>query len=440
MRKEFLFQEMNIIFIHIHPFTIASKKSRPHPREYNFRFSSEFVSSCKSTANQERESLDANLRTARSAMAKDAILTSAVQLAKHDISNGNSKEAMKQLLMAKSYCSSPYQMQELFLLLAETGLNTRSFSRVKELYDPNLEDKKNASTTFLSKLNAVRGVAYLAEEQIQEAAESFLAITSNFSFNQVLSSEDLAMYGGITALLALDRKTLETIVATEKSGPSLSKKDSASLSYAAFGERLNCIPELKEALQAYVHADYAKCLRLVDEIRPKWEYDLYLAPQAESLWKRVRGKCLVQYFEPYNSVSLHSIQESFAFESVDEAEDVVADLITRGEIQGAKIDGVKKTLNSLTVEELERKKRRQMLIKLGHMGNVLLDEVEGMLERVACTQRGIVVGKSNSRGRRKGRRRDYGDMSAKDIPDYSSDEDLVGMVMEEDELMEMDDL
>jgi hypothetical protein len=414
------------------------------PSKHGFQFDQEFAQSASFEAREKLEALEANLRSSRSALAKDAIVTASTQLARHLIATGKSSDAMQHLIMAASSCSSQWQLQELFLLRAEVGLNTRNYQRVKDLYDPTVDNKNFTSSSFLAKLNAARGVAYLAEGQINEAAKSFMAVTNDIgnNFNQVLSEDDLAMYSGITGLLALDRSEIEAMATVD--GPSNLKSPAA----AAFGERLDAIPALKKAIQAYVSADYGECLNLVDGLRGSWDNDIYLAPQAENLWKKVRGKCLVQHFVPYSSVSLHSVMESFAFQNLDEVEDVVADLIKKKEIEGARIDGVKKALNGLSVDQLERKRRRVLMRRLGRMGDGLLDEVEGMLLRMICVQKGIIVGQSRGRsGKSRSRRRDWGDAMSKDAygiyGNDSSDEDGIGEMIteaEEDDLMDTDDL
>lgn len=351
---------------------------------------------------------------------------------------------MHQLTMAKSYCSSQRQIQALFLLLAETGLNCHNYQKVRELYDPILEVKSETNNSFLSKLNAARGVAYLAEGKMKEAARSFLAVTNELTnnFNQVLSSEDLALYGGLSALLALDRKEMEIMVMSsprERNG-SLAMNTAGS----AFGERLEVIPNLKEAIEAYIRADYAECLSMVDKLRALWEMDMYLAPQSKEIWEKVRGKCLIQYFEPYSSVSLHAVMESFSFSNMEELEDVIAEFIERKEIRDVRIDGVKKVLNRSSIQQLERRRRKEMLKKLCRMGDGLINQVEGMLLRTTCVQRGVVVGGSSKH--LKGRRRDWMDVVSSQNENVcalqSSDEDGEGKAtMDDDEMdmMEIDD-
>jgi hypothetical protein len=208
----------------------------------------------------------------------------------------------------------------------------------------------------------------------------------------------------------------------------------------SFRDRLDSVPLLRDAIRAYVHAEYGNCLSLVDQIRGEWEMDMYLKPHAKTLWKRVRGKCLVQYFEPYISVSLQSIMESFAFESIEEAEETVVELIESKDIVGAKIHGVDRTLTKYTVEDVEKRKRRVMMRKLGRMGDGLLDEVEGMILRMACVENGLIVGKKSRGGKSKSRRRDFNHlaMSRNAWGLDSSDDEGTPMDADEDYLMETD--
>ena len=152
----------------------------------------------------------------------------------------------------------------------------------------------------------------------------------------------------------------------------------------------------------------------------------------------------MQYFEPYSSVSLQTVMNLFAFKSLDEVEDVVAHLIERKEIVNAKIDGVNQTLNDTSVEELERSARRKMIRKLGRTGGRLLDEVDQMLLRMTCTDKGLIVGKVSKAKKSSGRRRGWGDaMKESDSGAAmwglcSSDEDGGDMIMEDESDLMMD--
>jgi len=397
---------------------------------------------------------------------------------------GRMRDAMSNLVNVKGYCSEIWQSEEVTLLLAEAWLALGTYKRIKDLYDPNLDRKRGgriaASTStssasnhagsgsghvatgssgnlFLSKLNAARGVAYLAEGMIKEASNSFLAMTGDLTneFNQVLSKEDIALYGGLTSLIALDRREMAIYFSVNnKDGMNVNANTSTNTntgSNSSFRERLDAYPDLRDAIQSYIHADYGACLKSVDRLRSSWTTDLYLGPQADELWRMVRGKCLVQYFEPYSAVSLHAVMDSFAFQNVEELEDVVAELLERKEIVGAKIDGVQRTLHVSSAGALERRRRRVMVRKLARMGDRLLDEVEDMLLRMACLEKGVIVGKSGAKTRKsRGRIRAWGDAMMMDADpnaraaasasawglEDSSDEDGAEARMEVEEIVD----
>ena len=105
----------------------------------------------------------------------------------------------------------------------------------------------------------------------------------------------------------------------------------------------------------------------------------------------MREKCIIQYFQPYSSVSLLSMKDTFQFSTVDDVEDVVASLIESKRIVGAKIDGVNRTVTSMSVKGLKEKKRDRMMNKVGKMGDKLIYEVEGMILRMSCIENDIVV-------------------------------------------------
>lgn len=255
-------------------------------------------------------------------------------------------------------------------------------------------------------------------------------------FNTVLSAEDLALYGGLLGLITLDRAAIERTIDVE-----------------VWRERIDVIPQLREAIRLYMKADYGGCLKLimadkvdkgisgsvegVATIKERMARDIFLHRHMDALWKMMREKCIVQYYRPYSSISLDIMVDSFGFDTVDEVEDVVASLIESRRIIGAKIDGVRRTLTSLSVSGLERRKRKMMVRKVGMMGDKLLHEVEGMLLRLACVENDVVVVDETKSNNHHNRRRGVsgggsGRSGASHIPydrsAYSSDEEYYDMM------------
>ncbi len=425
--------------------------------KYGFKFDANFATMAEENAHQQSLTLESNLNTAQSLLSKECIRQSYLDLAQLCTATGRTPDALNYLRRAKEYSSSSYHTQDIILLMAATGLNSHNYAIVRNLYDPvtgtgastgtggrgssksssSSSGGVGSSNTFLSKLNAARGLAYLAEGKFKQAASSFMAIQGNDltssstsadgsgnGFNHIISSHDIALYGGLMALLALERTAIASTL-VDKETP--------------FRGRLDHVPLLRDAIRCYVRAEYGECLKLIDRLRVDWDKDIYLKHHAKTLWKKVRGKCLLQYFEPYSAVSLQSMTESFAFESVDEAEEVVVDLIESKEIVGAKIQGVERTLTKFSVDELEQNRRRRMMRKLGRVGDGLVDEVEGMILRMACLDNNIIVGKKGrSGGKSRGRRRDWGVAMSKGAwgLDSSDDDEITPMEADEDILMD----
>jgi len=276
---------------------------------------------------------------------------------------------------------------------------------------------------FTSHLQCTLGLAYLAEGRFSDAAVAFgrVRVVEGSELGRMMSVEDLALYGGLLGLATMDRGAM-----------------SKSLDVEACRERLELIPQLRDAIRHYVRAEYGACLNQLEELRSGWSLDLYLAKHADVLWTMVRDKCIIQYFAPYTSVSLETMMESFGFfDSLEEVEEVVANLIERKKIVGARIHGVNKTLSSMSVRGLERRERRTMMRKIGRMGDTLLREVEGTVLRLACFENNICVDKGNKgkKGLWNSRRenmswRDGADIDVPDDSGISDDDDTAPCMME----------
>lgn len=130
-------------------------------------------------------------------------------------------------------------------------------------------------------------------------------------------------------------------------------------------------------------------------------HDLFLKNQVHDLWKKLKGKCLVQYLQPYISVRLDIVRDLFVFQSTEEVEDVVSDLIESGELINVKIDGLNQTLVGESPKDLERRKKRNMMKRIATLGDSVLEDVENVVTRLTCMEYGIVV-PANRRGGLKG--------------------------------------
>lgn len=174
----------------------------------------------------------------------------------------------------------------------------------------------------------------------------------------------------------------------------------------------------------------------------RMKYDIFLHPKINDILKTFQSKCIVQYFQPYLSVRFDTVQHVFSFSSVKEVEDVVFDLIQKGELVNVKIDGVNMTLNACHANEFEKKKKRELRKKLGCLGHTLVDDMENALMRLMCLEYGMIVNKGmtsnegsggagNNTMKKRGKRREWSAVMMSDHDDDDDEDDDIEEDMEE---------
>lgn len=236
-----------------------------------------------------------------------------------------------------------------------------------------------AYPTFYS--NVSYHSAYLHDGRYAEAARKFATVHSDLTnqFPAVMSAEDVALYGGLLGMAALDRSELQDLI----------------LDSATFKGRMELVPTLREALRHYVLAEYGPALALLAALRPQLDLDLHLRPHAETLLAMVRDRCVVQYFAPYSKVSLVTMSDCFAV-TPEKMEAIVAKLIRTGKIRGARINSLEKTLVAETPGQYRRRRKVETRKKIAKLGNTFVGETEGMILRLSCMENDLVVSKGRS--------------------------------------------
>lgn len=148
------------------------------------------------------------------------------------------------------------------------------------------------------KLCATMGLVHLGNSAYRDAARSFLECPPRLSdtFNSIISSSDVATYGGLCALASLDRTALKTEV--------LENND--------FRSFLELQPQMRRAITYFHTAKYAQCLQILEEYKNDYLLDIYLSRHIERIYERIRSKGIVQYFIPFSCVTLQSMAEAFA--------------------------------------------------------------------------------------------------------------------------------
>lgn len=146
---------------------------------------------------------------------------------------------------------------------------------------------------------------------------------------------------------------------------------------------------MREALRHYSRAEYGQCLSYLQpgsSVRRDLEIDLHLHTHVPTLLDMIRDRCILQYFQPYSSVSLEKMGSVFGCD-VKEMEGVVSKLISSGGMDGMKfggrvrIDAHAKTLGVEDPSVNERRERRRVRVMAAKMGVQFKRNAEGMLLR-----------------------------------------------------------
>jgi COP9 signalosome complex subunit 1 len=226
----------------------------------------------------------------------------------------------------REYCTTATHTASMILRLLQTatiqavsaqqsGTSGNSFlstvhTNSNRLRNVGVKDEEMAKLTPVA--YASSGVAHLGSGNYRDAAEAFLAVpfdltltgsVHNFNFTRsIASANDIAIYGGLTALATLDREALSTRV--------------LGGSFRAF---LELEPHMRKAISLFTTAKYRACLDTLQRYYSDWNLDFFLGAgigtargsHVDYLLARIRQKSIVSHLSSYSQISLASLAETF---------------------------------------------------------------------------------------------------------------------------------
>lgn len=195
-----------------------------------------------------------------------------------------------------------------------------------------------------AKLTSALGLAELASRNFRNAAQQFINTDPRMTqaklddpadeeaFNEVLTPNDVAVYGGLCAIASFSRSELQSRV----------------LEHKTFRTYLELEPQIRRAISFFVASKYSACLSILEGWKADYLLDIYLQPCFLEIVERVRRKAIQQYFIPFSCVTLKALAEAFnTDESTIEIE--LVEMIKRGELD-ARIDLVDRVLLAKEVD------------------------------------------------------------------------------------------
>lgn len=303
----------------------------------------EWMDTTDKKANWTLEKLEQELNTSKVNLAKENIRVGHNEIGDFYYHRGDLPSALKSYVRSRDYCTTPHHILAMYMNVIRVSLETEQWNQVA-----NYVSKAESSTDVSqNKLKVCSGLAQLANKKYKIAARKFLEVTFDISnsYNEVVSPQDIAIYGGITALANFDRQELKRKV----------------LDNPEFKNFLELVPDVREMINDFYSSRYASCLNLFEKIKSDLLLDIHLHEHVSGLYEKIRTKALIQYFSPFTSVSLEAMAEAFNT-NLAGLERELSKLIMEGSIQ-ARIDSHNKILYARHTDQ--RNATFQNALKMG---------------------------------------------------------------------------
>ncbi|RDA87298.1 hypothetical protein CP532_1330 [Ophiocordyceps camponoti-leonardi (nom. inval.)] len=274
--------------------------------------------------------LESELKGYKNNLIKESIRMGNEDLGKHLESIGKLEEAWDAYMRMRQDVSTTKNVIECGRHLADVALQRRDWtivlSTVGKLPSVQTSDDEKSTQAYA---RVAAGIAHLCTEQYADAANSFLQIdslTPPTAYAHIASPNDIAIYGGLTALATMERQDLQDRV----------------LHNQAFRTFLEQEPNVRKAISLFINGRYSNCLSILQSSRSDYLLDIYLHTQINALYSKIRSKCIVQYFLPFSCVTIESLDAAFG-QPGQPIEPELVDMVRNGLLK-ARIDAKEKLL------------------------------------------------------------------------------------------------
>jgi COP9 signalosome complex subunit 1 len=253
---------------------------------------------------------------------------------------GDYGNAHKAYMKMREHCTSNKHLADMTLRLVSTSITQKSWLSVQSnLAKVDAAQLKGDEKTKLEPIvSSSTGLAQMAIGNFREAATSFLNTSplylsaepsAGISWQKdVISCNDVAVYGGLCALASMDRSDLQDKV----------------LGNSEFRNFLELEPHIRRAINLFCNSKYSACLEVLEGYRNDYLLDIYLSSVLNTIYGRIRTKSIVQYFIPFSCVTLDEMASKFPTPGF-RIENELEEMINNGTLD-ARIDLVERLLIS----------------------------------------------------------------------------------------------
>ncbi|KAE8323915.1 26S proteasome subunit RPN7-domain-containing protein [Aspergillus sergii] len=260
----------------------------------------EWVDRTRKVVKAETDRLEHELRGYKNNLIKESIRMGNEDLGQHYHQIGDLVSASKAYSRMRDYCTTPSHIASMLFKIINVAIERGDWlsvqSHVQRLR--NLQSKQEEQAKNQPKMSAAMGLSQLHSGAYLDAANSFLSTdpTLGDSYNEVLTSNDVAVYGGLCALASMDRNELQRRV----------------LDNSSFRNFLELEPHIRRAISFFCNSKFRPCLDILESYQTDYLLDVHLQRHVSTLYTRIRTKSIQQYLVPFSRVKLDTLSKIFA--------------------------------------------------------------------------------------------------------------------------------
>ncbi|KAF2709673.1 PCI-domain-containing protein [Pleomassaria siparia CBS 279.74] len=291
---------------------------------------------------EEQDKLEHELKSYKNNLLKESIRMGNEELGQFYYACGDYTNAHKAYYRMREHCTSNKHLADMTLRLVYVSISQNSWLALQShLVKVDASQLKGEEKTKLDPIVSVcQGLAHMCTSNLKEAATSFIHTSPLFLTlepasgitwqREVLSGNDVAVYGGLCALASMDRSQLQTKV----------------LANGDFRNFLELEPHIRRAITLFCNSKYSACLEILEGYRTDYLLDVYLSRVLATIYSQIRTKSIVQYFIPFSCVTLEEMATKFQLTGeYASIEDELEDMIN-SKVLDARIDLVDRLLIS----------------------------------------------------------------------------------------------
>jgi len=220
-------------------------------------------------------------------------------LGTHYYNIGELGKAVKAYSNMRDFCTTPGHIASSAFRIVAVVIEQYNWLAVQSSVHKirNLQMRADDQARTVPKCSAAMGLCLMSQSDYKEAAFSFLATDASLgdSYNEIITSNDVAVYGGLCALASMSRDELQSKV----------------LDNPSFRNFLELEPHIRRAISFFVSCKYAQCLEILEMYRADYLLDIYMQPHVKDIYQKIRTKSIIQYFEPFSRVKLETMENMF---------------------------------------------------------------------------------------------------------------------------------